>query len=596
MKVIITQTMTIVLFLFLGSASLHAQFSIVDPPCNKFGVSDNDVQILKLDGYQTRFIRIDDCDGNDGGGGGTEDKPFDFEIYFTDMSVLLLMQSAIINAERVKVNRWLGQQQETFRKEINRQLGTNHNSFAAAQKDFYKKFEQNFGGLSINGKAGRIARGFSTKSRQLDETQVVHTKEVYYSQEWKTYRNWCGPHSHSLCDQIGNQRVQGTLLKNVTSDAQLNQLYNSALGDFGDLEFESAQNLAWSRGIYNILNDNSFLNTIVNNHLGYYNNNMDTPQDRVFLMTAYLVQYNLRGSGVLQVPISDYVIQQFWDGSTLLSEGKKKAPEIDFEASVFDIADWDSRISACKLNANRSGDQGDMEDCLDMEEAVEDMRNEVLENHLTEIKERIVIQRLKEILDISNEETEIIEELENQPALSNFILEYLYTNNNNEEEAKKHSLAFINESLYDTSIYPSCESFEYTTVVDNNGWITAAVSGVWDVAIKLDSKPNGIVASYAQPLYFQLPGYYSNLKAAELSAAALWSAFEVWGVWYRRTYRNIPSPPVNPVFRQKLLEFIKDEFKLLGGRVDLVPPAGFTGIVTPYQEAGIGGGGNFTCD
>ena len=147
----------------------------------------------------------------------------------------------------------------------------------------------------------------------------------------------------------------------------------------------------------------------------------------------------------------------------------------------------------------------------------------------------------------------------------------------------------------DELVYPSCESFEYSTVVQN-GWITAATSGVWDTAAKWDRSPDIIIASFAQPLYFQLPAHFGG-NASELSAALLYTAFEAWGVWFRRTYLNRDAPAVNPLYRSKLLELIKEEFQTLGGRVSLTPPSGFSGVVVPYQEANLGlGGGDLTCD
>ncbi len=142
--------------------------------------------------------------------------------------------------------------------------------------------------------------------------------------------------------------------------------------------------------------------------------------------------------------------------------------------------------------------------------------------------------------------------------------------------------------------YPSCESFEYSKVGTAN-WIATGVSGVWDVAIKLDKCPGLAVASFPEPLYFQLPGHYRETRAAELSAYHLWEAFDEWGKWYRKTYNKGCISDYNPLIREKLLEFIKEEFKTIGGRVDRVPPSGFKGKVVPYKEAGLGGG-NFLCN
>ncbi|WP_291968081.1 hypothetical protein [Maribacter sp.] len=152
----------------------------------------------------------------------------------------------------------------------------------------------------------------------------------------------------------------------------------------------------------------------------------------------------------------------------------------------------------------------------------------------------------------------------------------------------------VNYILEENSEYPSCQSFEFSTVVGNDGWKAAGVSGVWDVAWKFGKCPGLAMASFSEPVYFQLPGYYNYEIAASTSALLLWTAFENWGAWYRRTYAVDCVSDWNPLIREQLMIEMKEAFEEIGGRVDRVPPPGFNGIITQYKEAGVSG--NFFCN
>ncbi|MEM7487439.1 MAG: hypothetical protein AAF348_19720, partial [Bacteroidota bacterium] len=264
------------------------------------------------------------------GGGTSKTEEFPFELYFNDIGVLLALQSAIDAAQRAAVDRWLGQQEETFRQEINRQLGTDHGNFRDAQRDFFGKYEENW--LELDNRARGITQGFSNVSNRLDTEQEQFTEEFVLIEEWRVLRETCRPIGQLDCDQISDKRVRGVRLGSTTTET-LNRLWDDALVDFSEREYESALNRSWAAGLGEINRSGSLLSQMVNNHITYYN--QKGLQDKIFLMTAYLTQYNRRSVGPVTTPLPQYSLPLFWDGSTLAQIGKDNAPSLTGSQSVF---------------------------------------------------------------------------------------------------------------------------------------------------------------------------------------------------------------------------------------------------------------------
>lgn len=264
----------------------------------------------------------------------TEENPFNFEITYNNMQVLLDLQSAISIAQQKAVDDWLKKQEANFTKEINRQLGTNHTDFGTAQKAFFKNFEKNF--RRVETRARSVAYSHTKKANGFDEEQEQYTFELNLLDEWDQVKGTCGSYvEHRIDCYLFDINVRGVNLGRA-SGAQLTNVKNQATKDFADPEYNSALNRSWAQGLIKIINNGSLVSTMAGKHYSYYR--QKGLQDRIFLMTAYLTQYNNRNSGVMSVPISRYNLPQFWESTTLLNLGKKNAPSLPLDALVFNDA------------------------------------------------------------------------------------------------------------------------------------------------------------------------------------------------------------------------------------------------------------------
>ncbi|MUH36387.1 T9SS C-terminal target domain-containing protein [Zobellia amurskyensis] len=331
----------------------------------------------------------------------TEGNPAEFELYFHDMQVLLDMQDALSFYSNAKRQEWLEKQEEVFKNEINHLLGTEHSSFSNAKRDFFKNYEKNF--LKVESRAYDIAASHTKKSQSLNKEQEVFTEELFYLEEWKLKGDYCifsdgiifggfpQPASHE-CQNLFNTVVRGKTLKSLgsaqlldgTPGTKFSELRNKVLIDFSEREYESAQNKSWASGIYNIINDGNLLNTLSNKHINYYDK--QGLEDKVFLMTSYLVQYYNRNLGVLQQPIPKYNIPPFWSNETLLEMGKEKAPALDAEEKVFSPKYISTVLANCANGNQRpNGQQGpDNRDCAKVKQDLLDLKEQVIDEHLTE--------------------------------------------------------------------------------------------------------------------------------------------------------------------------------------------------------------------
>ncbi len=146
----------------------------------------------------------------------------------------------------------------------------------------------------------------------------------------------------------------------------------------------------------------------------------------------------------------------------------------------------------------------------------------------------------------------------------------------------------VEESI--DNVPPSCESFKYYRVGTTN-WQTAGVSGIHELFTIFNWDCIGMDwGIFTTPLYFQLPINSTfpeggGIVALE-SAVMLHEAFLAFDVWYKRN--GCDSNHI--ILTQRLLDYIKNEFKDAGGDVTTTPPLGFTGKVHPYKISWIGYG------
>ncbi|WP_350293787.1 hypothetical protein [uncultured Croceitalea sp.] len=94
----------------------------------------------------------------------------------------------------------------------------------------------------------------------------------------------------------------------------------------------------------------------------------------------------------------------------------------------------------------------------------------------------------------------------------------------------------------------------------------------------------GIAAAY-QNYYFHLPAHWNSNFAAEKSADALAGAFFDLQKWFRtKTCGHLDQTAL----AFKLDEFIKDNFKEIGGQATRSAPLGWSGTVRAYKEDWMG--------
>lgn len=258
---------------------------------------------------------------------------FNFNIYFNDFAVLVAMENAIARAQRAAVERWLRQQEETFRKEINRQLGTSHTNFRDAQRAFFTNYEKNL--RRVNSAASSVANQQYQNARATDNEQREFTAELFALNFWERNKTFCTNDyvSDPQCNLIRRMRIQGRWPETIRTEGDMNNIRGLAIEDFAKKEYDAGQYRSWGNSLNNLSNNDFFVNRFVNNHVAYYNGR--GLQDKIFLMTAYLTQYYTRTP---YINPNIYRIPNFWSNTTLLNLGKENAKGLSLDILVFNDA------------------------------------------------------------------------------------------------------------------------------------------------------------------------------------------------------------------------------------------------------------------
>lgn len=364
MKKIFLSIMFLAAF-FMGNHSIQAQYRTYDSEKAKDNERKDVKRIKKLPvKKKKRNLKTEE--------------PFNFEIRFDNMQVLLNMQNAINAAQRKKVDQWLKKQESTFLKEINRQLGTKHTSFSTAQKDFFKNYEKNLRGVESS--AFSIASSHTKKAQRFDKEQKVYTNEFNLIDEWKHIRDVCAPRNGPgvECD-LFDKRIRGIRLGTASANS-LNQLWDKVLVDFSKKEYESALNRSWAQGLHKIVNNGSLTNEMANKHVAYYRQR--GLQDKVFFMTTYLTQYNNRSlPSVLKPSITKYTPPNFWSKNTLLNMGKKKAPVLTDSQRIFQRNFFENEAERC----NNSSSSLQQSLCAKKYDRLSQLREDVILEHMEDL-------------------------------------------------------------------------------------------------------------------------------------------------------------------------------------------------------------------
>ncbi|WP_299430795.1 SprT-like domain-containing protein [uncultured Maribacter sp.] len=326
----------------------------------------------------------------------TEVAPFNYTITYNNMAGLLAMQNAINRAERAKVERWLREQENNFKDEINQQLFTHHTTFKDAQKAFFKSYEENL--LRLNNSIDYVAGSHSKKSVALDKEQEKYTNELILSNNWRNTQS-------------------------------------NAYKIFSRTEHESALHKSWAQGVYRINENNVLTTEMVNKHISHYNSR--GLQDKVFLMTAYLTQYKNRfkSQGPLAVPLDQYKIPPFWSNKTLLERGKKKATPVSLDARIF-APDFDSDCQRGRPRHPRGGYLG-----ADYCGKYKQRREQIIQEHMDDILYKVDDSKL------TGKAKCVYEKLQKTNITSLGIIQQTYISFNDEFNFKNYNLSYELGSL-----------------------------------------------------------------------------------------------------------------------------------------------------
>ncbi|MEM9884394.1 MAG: hypothetical protein AAF849_00765 [Bacteroidota bacterium] len=254
------------------------------------------------------------CEENPGG--------LDLELTFFDIQILAQIEAALNAAAESARNEWLRKQENIIRDEINRRFNSNHRTFREAQKALFREWDSNVLTFAFN-----KGLDFQRSAARIGIEQLKHTKELIHLNEFKDEFS-----SKLDCERIygfnhpacnirlfnDNRQVRGLKSRDVRSFSQLNSLHKNVMDDFQDLEFDEGDELAIASALFELSEDNSYLESIVNKRISHYNNR--SLRDKILIMTAYIIR--LGGSSLYYpTPVPRISIPQYWSEYSLRQYG-----------------------------------------------------------------------------------------------------------------------------------------------------------------------------------------------------------------------------------------------------------------------------------
>ncbi|UJH66292.1 glycoside hydrolase family 19 protein [Allomuricauda sp. SCSIO 65647] len=287
------------------------------------------------------------------------------------------MDSQIAAARRArrKVDEWLKKQENTFLKEINRQMGKNYTSFSTAQREYFKFFESRGGRYGPVTTAHRLEGGHQGRASQQKRKFESHAMEILALDRWRA----CG-----YCSRYDGVEVQGTLLGEIRRNKNYyySQYRRSAIDDFNKSYYQNALADSEARGMDKLIKNGTLLNRLSNYRVHHYRRL--GLQDKVFQMSAYLILTGAIRTNYIQytLPYSlrKYNPPKYWDDDRLLKWGKDLAPAIPHERFIFSEEylqqqiDYWTRIPIVRISRQK------------VTQKVERERQEVVEELLKKIK------------------------------------------------------------------------------------------------------------------------------------------------------------------------------------------------------------------
>ncbi|UOY06039.1 hypothetical protein L0P88_19195 [Muricauda sp. SCSIO 64092] len=318
----------LVLIIVMGQMNeLNAQFRRYPEPVLRHADDDDGAGLGPGDG------RIVDRYGNPGCCESSGE--FNFTLTFSSFNNLLALENRMLAAQKAALDRWLRKQEETFRKEINRQMGKNYSSFSTAQKEFFKFYE---GGRYGNKGPVELANKLSFNNFRWTQDGRERTKSEIT--KYTVLDNWidCG-----YCQELeGFAYAQGDLAQYDVDTGPGPKFYAKVIRDgtfnsFGKKLYAAALNKKRAEGLKEMAQNDYLLNRISKMRVDDYKKR--GWQDRVFLMSAYLINANIYCPSpyftCLPSQLAKYKPPVMWSEDILYKWAEDFGPEIPLSAYVF---------------------------------------------------------------------------------------------------------------------------------------------------------------------------------------------------------------------------------------------------------------------
>ena len=284
----------------------------------------------------------------------TETGEFNWTLTYNSYDNILALQYAMERAYQAAVKRWLGQQENNLKQQIEYQMAQKFSDFKTAQLAYFKFFEDNSSGKSrgMEYVISSISSSQYSKAKDLRKLGALDLNDLYALNIRQREIN----SGNIINSKVGYYKIQGVYLKDVSSLSNLSKMRNLSINSYGGKEYSAALNSSWATGMNKLNIDRGRLTSeYAKNRRKQYENL--SPENRILLMSVYLHISSSDFSGISVGPprsINGVYIADYWSSSSLLAEGKKLAPGISSEARALQPGYIDEMRKNCNSNNLRN--------------------------------------------------------------------------------------------------------------------------------------------------------------------------------------------------------------------------------------------------
>ena len=266
----------------------------------------------------------------------TETGEFNWTLEFNSYANILALQSAMERAYRSALNRWLAQQENYLKQEIENQMQQKFSDFKTAQVSYFNYFEDNSLGKSrgISYEINSLSTSYYNKAKELRKQEISDLGDLN-SLNIRQNEVFAGNISNS---KVGYKKIQGKYLKDVNTRSSLLSMQNISSNSYAEKENLAARYISWDLGLSKLSRGKSKLTSeYAKKRVSQYNSL--SFENKILLMSVYLHISSNEFSGVLIAPprsINGVSIADYWNSTILLAEGKKLAPAISGDATLLE--------------------------------------------------------------------------------------------------------------------------------------------------------------------------------------------------------------------------------------------------------------------